>query len=219
MNGGSRQRTLLIVLACVAVLTAWVYLRPLLHLGGGDDAAATPAPGAGRPLGEPGEEAPARPQRAVREVRSAQPGDRVAVLKMASLDHVPSEEKVGRDPWRYVDPPPPKPVIHVPSADELRRMEEERRRAAEAAAAAAAEAARIAAIPKPPEFTMEYLGNFGPVNKKIAVFSNGKQTVNALEGDVIEKKFIVAHIGYESVDIKYVDFPNVAPKRLGVRRR
>ncbi len=29
---------------------------------------------------------------------------------------------------------------------------------------------------------MEYLGNFGPPNKKIAVFSSGKSTLNAQEG-------------------------------------
>jgi hypothetical protein len=98
-------------------------------------------------------------------------------------------------------------------------MEEERLRAEEAARAAAAEAARLAAIPKPPEFTMEYLGNFGPPNKKIAVFSDGKKIYNTVEGEVIDNKFIVAHIGYESVDIRFVNFPNTPAKRLGVRRR
>jgi hypothetical protein len=173
-----------------------------------------------RTLGEPGDEPAATlPRSAARESRTAHPGDRVAVLRVPDLDRMPGEARVGRDPWRFVDPPPPPPPKpYVPSADELRRMEEERRRAAEAAAAAAAEAARLAAIPKPPEFTMEYLGNFGPPDKKIAVFSNGKTTLNALEGQVIENKFIVARIGYESVDIKFVNFPGTPAKRLGVRK-
>ena len=94
-------------------------------------------------------------------------------------------------------------------------MEEERLRAEEAARLAAIEAAK----PKPPEFTMEYLGNFGPPNKKIAVFSDGKKIYNTVEGEVIENKFIVAHIGYESVDIRFVNFPDTPAKRLGVRRR
>jgi hypothetical protein len=118
-----------------------------------------------------------------------------------------------------VDPPPPPPIpVHVPTAAELREQELARQRAAAAAAAAAAEAARLAAIPKPPEFTMEYLGNFGPPDRKIAVFSSGKRTLNAQEGQVIDKEFIVARIGYESVDIKYVKFPEVQPKRIGLRR-
>jgi hypothetical protein len=211
----SRQKTLLIILACLAVFAGWHYLSPLLGFGGdGAPAAAPRAPGA-----EPGEEgAPARP-RASRVSHTARPGDRVAVLKMASLDNVTTDPKVGRDPWRFVDPPPPPPpVARVPSAAELREQELARQRAAAAAAAAAAEAARLAAIPKPPEFTMEYLGNFGPPEKKIAVFSSGKRIVNAQEGQVLDQQFIVAHIGYESVDIKYVKFPEVQPKRIGLRR-
>lgn len=93
-------------------------------------------------------------------------------------------------------------------------MEEARRRAEEAARLAAIEAAK----PKPPEFTMDYLGNFGPAAKKIAVFSDGKKIVNAQEGEVIDNKFIVARIGLESVDIKFVSFPQTPAKRLGVRR-
>ena len=63
-----------------------------------------------------------------------------------------------------------------------------------------------------------WMHSFGPPDKKIAVFSNGKRTVNALEGQVLDNKFIVAHIGYESVDIKFVGFADVPAKRLGVRQ-
>jgi hypothetical protein len=217
MNGSSRQKTLLIILAFLAAFAGWHYLRPLLGFGVADEgapAAAVRAPGA-----EPGDEAVAARPRPTRESHTARPSDRVEVLKMASLDHVATDPKAGRDPWRFVDPPPPPPPpVHVPTAAELREQELARQRAAAAAAAAAAEAARLAAIPKPPEFTMEYLGNFGPPGKKIAVFSTGKRTVNAQEGQVLDKEFIVARIGYESVDIKYVKFPEVQPKRIGLRR-
>lgn len=212
----SRQKTLLIALAFLAAFAGWHYLRPILGIGVPDDApsAAAHAPGA-----EPGDEGGAARARPARESHNARPGDRVAVLKMASLDHVLTDPKVGRDPWRFVDPPPPPPPApHVPSAAELHEQELARQRAAAAAAAAAAEAARVAAIPKPPEFTLDYLGNFGPPDKKIAVFGNGKRTVNAQEGQVLDKEFIVARIGYESVDIKYVKFPEVQPKRIGLRK-
>src|SRR6185312_11652742 len=182
---------------CLAAFAGWHYLRPLLGFGASDETA--PATAARAPGAEPGEEGgPSRPRPTSRESHTARPGDHVAVLKMANLDHVVTDPKVGRDPWRFVDPPPPPaPTPRVP---------------------AAAEAARIAAIPKPPEFTMEYLGNFGPPDKKIAVFSTGKRTINAQEGQVLEKEFIVARIGFESVDIKYVKFPEVQPKRIGLRR-
>jgi hypothetical protein len=215
VNGSSWQKALLIVLACLAAFAGWHYLRPLLGFGAPDEGApaAARAPGA-----EPGEESAGRP-RPTRVSHTARPGDRVAVLKMASLDHVATDPKAGRDPWRFVDPPPPpKPLVRAPTPAELREQELARQRAAAAAAAAAAEAARLAAIPKPPEFTMEYLGNFGPPDKKIAVFANGKRILNAQEGQVLEKEFIVARIGYESVDIKYVKFPEVQPKRIGLRR-
>ena len=92
-------------------------------------------------------------------------------------------------------------------------LEAARRRAAEEAERLRIEAAK----PKPPEFTWEYLGNFGPANKRIAVFSDGKQVYNAQEGEVLERKFIVARIGYESVDIKFVGFPAEPAKRLSHR--
>jgi len=220
VNGNTRQRNLLIVLGVLLLIVAWIYLRPLLGMGGDDEVII---PAAQRPavsIDDEGGSPLAQRSAAGEPSHGAHPGDRVSVLRMADLERVPPVLKAGRDPWRFVDPPPPPPVMpRPPSAEELRRMEEERRRAEEAARLAAAEAARLAAIPKPPEFNMEYLGFFGPPEKKIAVFSNGKTTVNALEGAVIDNKFIVAHIGYESVDIRFVGFPGTPPKRLGVRRR
>ena len=59
----------------------------------------------------------------------------------------------------------------------------------------------------------KYLGSY---DKQIAVFAHGKAVFNALEGDVIDKKFIVAHIGYESVDIRFVGFPDAPARRIGV---
>jgi hypothetical protein len=221
VNGNQRQKVLLMVLGAVVLIAAWVYLRPVLGLGGDDEPVAR-APVTARRTGideEGGGSLPARHSAAASEHSGARPGDRVAVLRVADLDRVPPDMKVGRDPWRFVDPPPtpvkPPPPPPPPSADELRRMEEERRRAEEAARQAAIEAAK----PKPPEFAMEYLGNFGPPERKIAVFSDGRKTYNALEGEVIENKFIVARIGYESVDIRFVGFPDWPAKRLGVRRR
>ena len=73
-----------------------------------------------------------------------------------------------------------------------------------------------AAKPKPAPFTLSYLGNFGPPKRRIAVFSDGKTIYNAQEGEVLEGKFIVANIGYESVDIRFVGFPDWPPKRLAV---
>ena len=88
---------------------------------------------------------------------------------------------------------------------------------AERERAAQLERVRIeAAIPKPPQFTMSYLGSFGPPDKRLAVFTDGKTIYNTQQGDVLEGKFIVAHIGYESVDIRFVGFTDWPAQRLAV---
>ncbi|HKI05370.1 MAG TPA: hypothetical protein VKK31_25545 [Thermoanaerobaculia bacterium] len=219
MNGGTRQRNLLIVLGVLLLIVGWMYLGPLLGLGGDDEAMAPVATERRSSIDDEGGPSTAR-SRDRSETKGARPGDRVAVLRMADLDRAPRPLKIGRDPWRFVDPPPPPAPPPAPpppplSAEELRRIEEARRRAEEAARLAAIEAAK----PRPAEFTMEYLGYFGPPDRKVAVFSNGKTTRNALEGQVLDNKFIVARIGYESVDIGFVGFPDWPVKRLGVRRK
>jgi len=91
------------------------------------------------------------------------------------------------------------------------------RLAAERAAELARQQAE-AAKPKPAPFTMNYLGSFGSPQKRLAVFTDGKTIYNAQEGEVLEGKFIVAHIGYESVDIQFVGFPDWPAQRLAVGR-
>jgi hypothetical protein len=77
----------------------------------------------------------------------------------------------------------------------------------------------LSAGPKPPEFTLDYLGRFGPADKKIALFFDGKKEIIVPEGGTIANKFVVARIGYESVDIRFVEFPDWPAKRVGVRRK
>ncbi|MEP7011933.1 MAG: hypothetical protein ABJC13_16535 [Acidobacteriota bacterium] len=145
--------------------------------------------------------------------------DAVAELALGSLSQVPHSAPVGRDPWRYYVPPPkPPPPPHVATKEELERdrlaLEQAAREAAERQRLAAEEAAR----PKPPKFTFKYLGSFGPKNRPLAAFSDGKTILNVREGDVILSKFRVAKIGYESVDIKYLEFPDEPALRLAVGR-
>jgi hypothetical protein len=201
----SRQKLLAGILGFVLLFALWSWLGPSGDDGVeiGDDFAVTPPPvgripGAGRPA-------------------ARQAADTVEELRVAELAIQPREYTPGRDPWRFVDPPPPPeppppPPPRGPSAEEL----EARRRAEEEAARLRALAAAEAAKPKPPQFTLSYLGNFGPATRRIAVFSDGKTIYNALEGETLAGKFIVADIGYESVDIRFVGFPDWPPQRLAV---
>jgi hypothetical protein len=233
-----RQKVLLGTLGVLLAIVAWVYLVP-----GGDDApprAAGRAPGLaqGSDPETGAAAAPARPgpgglgvagavdsgSGAASAVTSASAASAasaqlVETLRLDALGRTPPGFTSGRDPWRYVDPPPPPPPPppKPPSAAELRARQE----AEEAARRLAEEQARLAAIeaakPHPPPFTWTYLGNFGPPHLRIAVFTDGRKVWNARQGDTLDNKFIVAQIGYESVDIAYVGFPTVPATRLAVK--
>jgi hypothetical protein len=216
-----RQKVLLGVLGVLLLILAWVYLVP-----GGDDAA--PPPAIGRSAGAIDSDtavaaAPALalarpPAGAFAVVSASDAAQSVEPLRLAALSRTPPGFTTGRDPWRFVEPPPPPPPKpRVPSAAELRAMRE----AEELRQRQLAEQARLKAIddatPKPPPFTWSYLGNFGPPSLRIAVFTDGKRVWNARQGETLENKFIVAQIGYESVDIRFVGFPDVPAERLAVK--
>jgi hypothetical protein len=72
--------------------------------------------------------------------------------------------------------------------------------------------------PQPPPIDVQYLGSFGSPESPIAVFSDGEEIHNLRVGEVIEGKFRVVRIGYESVDLAYVNFPEEPAARLPVGR-
>jgi hypothetical protein len=203
----TRTKVLLGVLAVLLLLVAWHYLGP----EGGDEVSGAN----GNPPGIAG----AIP-RSTGEGNKKPPVEFVETLRVADLAGQAHSFTPGRDPWHFVDPPPPPPPPppKPPSAEELERMRQAQERLARERAEALARQQAIDAQPKPQPFTMNYLGNFGSPQKRLAVFTDGKTIYNALEGEVLEGKFIVAHIGYESVDIQFVGFPDWPAQRLAVGR-
>lgn len=137
----------------------------------------------------------------------------IVELRVAALESQPRALSVGRDPFRFgpVPPPPPPPPPTKAELAEMARQEQARREAAE-------RAAREAMIPRPPPVTVVYLGSFGPEKLRIAVFADdkGENLYNVRVGEIVEGKFIVDRIGYESVDIKFVGFPDEPAKRLPI---
>lgn len=207
-----RTKLLLAILGIMVLFAAWQWVGPALGIGGGDQAGGGDEyaglttsvgrlPGAGRTA--------ARPQ-----------AEEVVDLRIAELGGTARDYKPGRDPWRFVvpPPPPPPPLPPPPSQEDLARQREAQDRLAQQRAAELAAAAAEAAKPKPPPFTFQYLGKFGPEERPIAVFTDGKNILNVQEGEVIQGKFIVGQIGFESVEIEFVDFPNWPPQRLPVGR-
>ena len=199
MSPAGRQRVLLAALLVVAAVAAWSQLLPRLG-GGGEGVAAGGRSGVGLAAG----------------------GVEVVTLDLDALAATPRNYSPGRNPFDYGSPPPPPP----PSPEELARraaLEEQRRRAAEEARRAAEERALELAEnpppppkPQPPAFGLRYLGSFGPESRRIAVFTDGEEIFNALVGDVIAGKFVVHDIGYESVAIAFVDFPDEPPRRFAI---
>ena len=124
---------------------------------------------------------------------------------MALLDVEESAVEVDRDPFRYGRVPPPTPA---PAKVPPRPPPQPPPKAPEPTGPVP---------PTPPPFTHTYLGSFGSVGLRIAVFEDQEGTVvNAFEGEVMEGKFKVLKIGFESVDIEFVGFPDKPAKRLEI---
>ena len=48
------------------------------------------------------------------------------------------------------------------------------------------------------------------------MIQQGDQTFNARAGDTLFGKFVLRKVGYESIDVGFVDFPQAEAKRLGI---
>lgn len=132
----------------------------------------------------------------------------IAELQVEALEHQPATYTPGRDPFRFgpppqaAAPPPPPPPVQPPPRQQTPPP--------------AAQPPPAPPRPQPPPVTLVYLGSFGLPQRSIAVFSDGKEILNAFEGDVLQQQFVVRRIGYESADIGFVDFPEAPAKRLAV---
>ena len=185
----SRNRQLLL-LAVLIVAFAVIIVR---QLGSG--------------LGADGGAAPGRARTPGRAAAAAGPVE-IAELRLEALEHKPAVYQPGRDPFRFgpvEQKPPPRPERVV----ERRPAQSERRRERPATSSRPPS-------PKPPPVDFVYLGSFGVPGREIAVFSDGKEILNAFAGDVLQKEFVVRAIGYESADIGFVNFPDEPAKRLAV---
>jgi len=171
-----------------ALIAAFVVLLGTRLLGGG---------GAGS--------GPRRPTAAGAPVGSAGPVE-IAELRLDALDHKPASYKPGRDPFRFAPRRQPKAVAK-PEPAAPRPAAKPR---------PAAPRPRRPPAPKPPAIEFVYLGSFGVPGREIAVFSDGKEILNAFAGDVLQQEFVVRSIGYESADVGFVNFPDVPAERLAV---
>jgi len=121
--------------------------------------------------------------------------------KLEALEAQASQYEPGRNIFGYASkpaPPPPKPPPPRPPPQVVRQPPP----------------VPTQTQPTPPPVTVELLGIFGTEKRRIAVLSDGTNLLNMIEEGVIDNKFIIHHIGFESVDLKFVDFPDAEPHRL-----
>ncbi len=70
--------------------------------------------------------------------------------------------------------------------------------------------------PRPPDIAFKFIGTFGPKEHPIAVVQEGDEVFNVRTGDTLFGKFILRKVGYESIDVGFVGFPEAETRRLGI---
>lgn len=192
--GSNRPRPLLLVLlAVVAVIAGWRYLP---SFGGG----------------------PAFTRTASADPRSAT----IEVVELAAhtLEQPPPEGGQARDPWSFGSRPaleratpealPPEPPPEPPPQP-VQPVIPERPKPEPPPPKPVG--------PRPPAVDIVYLGTLGRDDDPVAVFSDGSEIFNALKGDLVKDQFEVQRIGYESVDLGFVGFPDEPAVRLAIGGR
>ena len=72
--------------------------------------------------------------------------------------------------------------------------------------------------PAPPPISFKFVGSFGPRDRPIAVLAAGDRIVNARAGDTVFEQFILRRVGYESIDVGFVGFPEREKRRVGIEQ-
>ena len=207
---GSRRQAILLGSLAVVLLLAVVRWRP-----GGDTlapaAASAARPSAARGAARPGADAPT--DEAAATFRSRRPS-----VKEVNPDDVPPLQVSdfappsgpgadgGRDLFELRDPtkpPLPTPTPAPPAPGDVRFV-------------GPMPLPPPTPTPRPPDVTFKFIGTFGPKEHPIAVVQQGDQVLNVRSGDTLFGKFILKKVGYESIDVGFVGFPESETRRLGI---
>lgn len=197
MSKDQRQKVLLGVLLVLMLVAVWRQFGPRITAGSGSS--------------ESGNRSQAAERGTVRSVVDS-PG--VVELHLEDLEKVAGRFRPGRDPFRFGEA---RTLEAEPTEDE--DDEAARAAAAQEALRRAMEAQRrqeaaVSGRPVLPDFDLKFLGSFGSRQKRLAVFSDGAEIFNALEGGVLKSHFVIRQIGLESVDVGYLDYPDEPAIRL-----
>lgn len=70
--------------------------------------------------------------------------------------------------------------------------------------------------PQPPAIAFQFTGTFGPAKAPVAAIVEQDRLVLVREGDVVDGKFIIRRVGYESLDVGFVGFPESEIRRIPI---
>ncbi len=142
----------------------------------------------------------------------------VVELAAYTLDEPPPPSRPARDPWSFGSRPAPEPAAPATAAPPP--PEPARPAVPETPAPTPEPPAPKPVGPSPPPVDVFYIGSFGRNDNPIAVFVDSEKSIyNAFEGDLVKEAFEVQNIGYESVDLLFVGFPDEPPVRLAIGGR
>jgi len=70
--------------------------------------------------------------------------------------------------------------------------------------------------PQPPAIAFQFTGTFGTSKAPVAAIVEGDRLTLVRRGDVVDGKFIIRHVGYESLDVGFVGFPESEVRRIPI---
>ncbi len=145
----------------------------------------------------------------------------VVELAAYTLDQPPPASRPERDPWSFgTPPPPPAPETAAPEPVAPPTPEPEPEEPDVPAAPQPKPPTPAPVRPRPAPVDVFYIGSFGRSDRPIAVFIDTEKSIfNAIEGGLVKDRFEVQNIGYESVDLLFVGFPDEPAVRLAIGGR
>jgi hypothetical protein len=70
--------------------------------------------------------------------------------------------------------------------------------------------------PQPPAIAFQFTGTFGSPKAPVAAIVDADKLVLVRQGDVVDGKFIIRRVGYESLDVGFVGFPESEVRRIPI---
>lgn len=137
-------------------------------------------------------------------------GRNIPVLETARMTPPPEPAGgIGRNPFGFGVPPTPTPAPTLPPPSPRPTLPPR-----PTPTPRWVEGPNGGRLPPPPPFNRQFIGAFGPERLTVAVFRRNDQVDVAIPGMVLDNTFIVRQVGYESVTIGFVGYPESEDVRV-----